>query len=146
MEVDERRLRKLRNHHRVMLAIYAMVIVLMFLLEVRSDQRVEFLFLPGVPLPESCLSRGWFELDCPGCGLTRSFIYLAAGRIADSWSANRVGWLLLLAVLLQFPYRAMALRNLAHGYEQPFSRWHTPFSAILIVALISNWLLKISGH
>ena len=146
MEDDERRLQKQRNHHCVMLAIYAAVVVLMFLLEVRSDQRVEFFFLPDVPLPESCLSRGWFELDCPGCGLTRSFIYLAAGRIEESWSANRVGWLLLLAVLLQFPYRAMALRNLAHGHEQPFARWHTPFSALLIFALISNWLLKTSGY
>ncbi|MFT5326918.1 MAG: hypothetical protein ACI8P0_004801 [Planctomycetaceae bacterium] len=146
MEVDEQRLQKRRNHHRVLLAIYATVVVLMFLLQVRSDQRVELFFLPGIPLPETCYSRSLFDVDCPGCGLTRSFIYLAAGRIADSWSANRVGWLLLFAVLVQFPYRVMALRKLDRSQEPPLARWHTPFSAILIVALITNWLLKSAGY
>lgn len=146
MEVDERRLQKRRNHHRVLLAIYATVVVLMFLLQVRSDQRVEFFFLPDVPLPETCYSRSLFDVDCPGCGLTRSFIYLAAGRIADSWSANRVGWLLLFAVLIQFPYRLLALRNLDRAQEPPLASWHTPFSAFLIVALITNWLLKSTGY
>ena len=146
MDSDQQSQQKRRNHHRVMLAIYATVIVLMFLLQVRSDQRVEFFFLPGVPLPESCLSRSLFDVDCPGCGLTRSFIYLAAGRVAESWSINRVGWLLLLAVLLQFPYRMMALKKIDQGQKPPFARWHTPYSTVLIVALITNWLLKSCGY
>jgi hypothetical protein len=146
MEVDEQRLQKRRNHHRVLLAIYAMVVVLMFLLRVRGDQRVEFVFLPGTPLPETCYSRILFDVECPGCGLTRSFIYLAAGRVADSWSANRVGWLLLFAVLVQFPYRVMTLRKLDRGQEPPLARWHASFSAFLIVALIANWLLKTFGY
>lgn len=146
MDVDDRRLQKRRNHHRVMLAIYATVVVLMFLLQVRSDQRVEFFFLPEMPLPETCYSRALFDVDCPGCGLTRSFIYLAAGRIADSWSANRVGWLLLFAVLIQFPYRVLAIRKLDRSQEPPLASWHTPFSAFLIVALITNWLLKSAGY
>jgi hypothetical protein len=145
MDFGERRKQKQRHHHRVLLAIYIAVLVLMFLLQVRSDQRVEFFFLPGIPMPESCISRSMFDVDCPGCGLTRSFIYLAAGSVADSWSANRVGWLLLSAVLMQIPYRVMALRKLERGQEPPFNRWHTPFSAILIVALITNWLLKTAG-
>lgn len=146
MAIDDRTQRKQRNHHRVMLTIYAVVVVLAFLLQVRADQRVEFFFLPDVPLPESCASRSLFDLDCPGCGLTRSFIYLAAGRFFDSWSANRIGWLLLLAVLIQIPYRLLALNKIDRGQEAPFANWHTPFSAILIVALIGNWVLKVAGY
>ncbi|NQV28507.1 MAG: DUF2752 domain-containing protein [Rhodopirellula sp.] len=146
MDVVEPDQQKQRNHHRVMLAIYATVVVLMFLLQVRNDQRVEFYFLPGIPFPESCFSRSLFGIDCPGCGLTRSFIYLAAGRVIESFSANRIGWLLMVAVLIQFPYRMMAIRHIDRGQEPPFVRWHTPFSAVLIVALISNWLLKTIGY
>ena len=146
MDDADRRQQKLRTHHQTLLAVYAMVVVLAFSLHVRSDQRVEFFFLPGVALPESCISRSVFETDCPGCGLTRSFIHLAAGNLAESWSANRVGWLLLTAVLIQFPYRILALRNLTRDQEPPFTRWHTAFSTLLIIALISNWLLKTAGY
>lgn len=146
MQIDGPRQQKRRNHHLLLLSLYTIVMVLAFSLRVRSDQRVEFFFLPDVALPESCISRTVFKTDCPGCGLTRSFIHLAAGNAADSWSANRVGWLLLLAVLIQFPYRIMALRNLREGSAPPLARWHTPFSGFLIAALIANWLLKTTGY
>jgi hypothetical protein len=138
--------RKWRNHHRVMLAICGAVVVLAFVLRVKPNQRVEFFFLSGTALPESCMSRTLFNSDCPGCGLTRSFIHLAAGRIGQSWDTNRVGWLLLIAVLLQFPYRIAALRNVAVDQTPPFQKWHAAFSGVLIVALVGNWLCKLLGY
>jgi hypothetical protein len=135
-----------RNHHRMMLAICGAVVVLSFALRVKPDQRVEFFFLPGSPLPESCMSRTLFHTDCPGCGLTRSFIHLAAGRTGQSWSTNRVGWLLAIAVLLQFPYRIAALKSVAADQPPPFWKWHATFSGVLIVALVGNWLFNITGH
>ena len=130
-----------------MLLIATIIVVLSFVLQVRSDQRVELRFLPDYPFPETCLSRSMWGIACPGCGLTRSFILLVRGQFAESFAVNRTGWLLAVAVLVQFPYRLFMLRQLArHGYPEP--DWHlatTVFSAVLIAALVVNWGLALIG-
>ncbi len=107
-----RRINGKRQHHRFYLWFAAVIVVAAFLLTVRDDQRVALRSLPNVALPESCPSKIYFGIDCPGCGLTRSFIHLAAGHLAASFASHRVGWLLALAVLGQFPYRWFVLRKL----------------------------------
>ncbi len=112
-----RRIDGQRKHHHFYLWFAAVIVVFAFLLTVRDDQRVALRPLPNVVLPESCPSRIYFGLDCPGCGLTRSFIHLAAGHLAASFASHRVGWLLALAVLGQFPYRWFVLRQLRRRAE-----------------------------
>tara|TARA_B100000029_G_scaffold228842_1_gene226463 strand:- start:505 stop:1041 length:537 start_codon:yes stop_codon:yes gene_type:complete len=134
-------------HHRNMLLAAAAVLLLAISLRTRADQRVEFVWLPGWPMPETCASRGVFNVECPGCGLTRSFIALAAGDLADAWRMNRTGWLLAVAVLCQFPYRLATIRQLKlSGFPEPLPPWlKSGFSWTLIAALIINWGLKIVG-
>lgn len=143
--VDPARLRC--NHHRNILVICTVVVVIAVTLQTRSDQRVEFAWLPGVPMPQTCASRIIFDVDCPGCGLTRSFIALAAGDFSNAFQQNRTGWLLAVALLIQFPYRLYLFRHTkTHGLPEPFPGWLTPaFTWTLLVALIGNWALKILG-
>jgi hypothetical protein len=122
-----------------MLALACGILVLSLLLEVRSDDHAALVFLPNWPIPSSCPSQVIFGVDCPGCGLTRSFILMAHGDWHRAFSKHRVGWLLALAVVLQIPYRLTALwgRN-----RQPLGkRFPEIFGLVLIVALIGNWLL-----
>ena len=84
--------------------------VLSFALQVRPDERVHVGGLSGLPLPPSCASYELFRVRCPGCGLT-SFIRLAHGDLAASWRYHRIGWVLALAVVVQIPYRLLALRH-----------------------------------
>ena len=51
-----------------LLLIAVAVLVLSFTLRVRADQRVELLGLSHFPAPETCGSRLWFGIECPGCG------------------------------------------------------------------------------
>jgi hypothetical protein len=44
--------------------------------------------------PVLCPFRLLTGLPCPGCGLTRAWVYLAHGQYADSLAANPFGWLL----------------------------------------------------
>ena len=143
--VDREALR--RNHHRNMLILCTTVVILALTLQTRADQRVEFAWLPGVPMPESCASRSIFDVECPGCGLTRSFIAIARGSLSAAFQQNRTGWLLACGLLIQFPYRVWMLHHVrTRGLPEPVpERLKLVLVWILIVALIGNWLLKILG-
>jgi hypothetical protein len=132
---------RLRCRHIQMLCVALVVIVLASLLEVHSDQRVALSCLPGWPLPEICLSRKIFGVTCPGCGLTRSFIYLAHGDLSASWNVHRVGWLLALSVVLQLPYRIFALWT--GNYVPLGTTVPRLFGSLLILLLFVNWLVNV---
>ena len=59
----------------------------------------------GVDIPVVCGMRRLTGLGCPGCGLTRSFVFLGHGRVAEAFQMNWLGPPLFLAVLLQVPWR-----------------------------------------
>jgi hypothetical protein len=128
-----------KNRHQTMLLIACGVVAFAFLLQVREDSRVELRLLPGYPLPETCATHQLFGVDCPGCGLTRSFIHLSRWDWRASLAVHRLGWLIAAAVLLQIPYRVAALRR---GSEFPLGRtFAIRFGQALIALLIANWLL-----
>ncbi len=98
--------------------------------------RVAIFFLPRWPLPQMCASRRFLAIDCPACGLTRSFVHLAHGHWQAAWHCHRLGWLLALLTVLQIPYRLLALsgmRLLKPGEGRGII-WG------LIAAFIVNWL------
>jgi hypothetical protein len=122
-----------------MLAASALIVVLSFLLQVRSDDRVSLVGLPQYPLPHTCPARALFHINCPGCGLTRGFIHLAHARWRDAWQCHRLTMVLAASVLLQFPYR---LISLCRPDGRWLGAWFPPlFGYTLIALLIGNWLL-----
>jgi hypothetical protein len=132
------------RRHREMLGIAALVVVFASVFQVRPDERVILTGLPDYPLPPTCMSRELFGLPCPGCGLTRSFVHLAHGDWSAAWRSHRLGWLLATAVLLQFPYRLLAL---GRGGRSPLSTWVPRwFGYLLITSLLVNWTLEILTH
>lgn len=131
----------LARKHREMLVIALLVVVLAFVLEVRSEERVGVTGFPGLTLPPLCQSYAWFGIRCPGCGMTRSFVQLAHGDLAESWRHHRLGWLLALAVVLQVPYRLLSLRRAdKSALGSLFPRL---FAWLLIALLLGNWLVDV---
>jgi hypothetical protein len=138
-------LRQRRERHRFMLGLALFIVAASFFLQFNDGQSVRLPWL-DVALPPLCGSRALFNVECPGCGLTRSFIALAAGDWHTSFHYHRLGWLMALAVVMQIPYRVVALRELRLGHFAERT-WPTWFGNALIVALIANWLVKmIGGH
>jgi hypothetical protein len=127
-----------RGRHREMLLVTTVILIGSFVLKVRADQRVAPRGFPGYPLPETCHTRALFGMKCPGCGLTRSFIYLAEGSWNTSLASHRIGWLMALAVLLQLPYRVLCLR---WGEPPPWGLFAARcFGYFLIAALVGSWI------
>jgi hypothetical protein len=129
-----------RRRHWEMLAIACFVVLASLVLEVHPDGRVGLAGAPRLLLPPLCLPQEWFGLRCPGCGLTRSFVYLADGNWSASLEAHRLGWLVAAAVVVQAPYRL-------HALWRPGRLLLSPCAARclgngLIAALILYWLLE----
>ena len=80
-----------------------------------GDERQVLLPWTNWPLPELCTFRRQLSMDCPGCGLTRSFIHLVHGDIASAWKLNWVGVIIFGYTLAQPP---LALLHWAGLQEQ----------------------------
>lgn len=122
-----------------MLWVAVLVVAAALVLEVPSADRVEVSGFRGIPMPGLCLSKSLFGVECPGCGLTRSLVHFFHGDFGASWRAHRIGWIMAIAVLLQFPYRIAAL---VRRDDYPLGKWGPmAFGYALIVLLVGNWLV-----
>jgi hypothetical protein len=134
-----RRASSQRRHHRDMLILSVLCLVLAFALEVTDGgERVCVRGIPAARLPGTCLSREWFRLECPGCGLTRSMVLFARGQWLASWRMHHLGWLFFVMVAAQLPYRWLSLRR-ARTVLGP--RTLKVISITMIVLLIGNWVV-----
>src|SRR3954464_9055308 len=86
------------RRHWEMLVLSIVVVVLSFLFMIRTDGRVAFRGFTGRALPDTCLSHALFGIDCPACGLTRSFVKLSRADWSGSLAYHRLGWMMALAV------------------------------------------------
>jgi Protein of unknown function (DUF2752) len=137
------RARRQAGHHRWLLAIACAIWLLAVLLQELPDGRVAFRGLPQLPLPQICASRVLFGFRCPGCGLTRSIIDLAAGDWRASWDDHRLGGLLALVIAAQIPYRLYVLRR---PERPPLAiRWQIVLAYTLVALLLGNWLFDVAA-
>jgi hypothetical protein len=126
-----------RRRHREVLFWSALALTLAPLLVVLPEGRVGLRMMPWLVLPPSCPSRELFDVDCPGCGLTRSFVFMSEGNWAASLDCHRLGWLLMGIAALQIPYRLHMLYG--SGRFALSRRAAGLISTGLISLLILNW-------
>lgn len=101
------------RYHAALLAAAVAVLAAACVLTNDGDARVA---LAGIPLPELCWWRRWLGWECPGCGLTRSFVALAHGDFWGAWQFKPLGVLLFAIVAAQVPYRLVQLWRGARGH------------------------------
>lgn len=66
-------------------------------------------------LPETCGSKRSLGLECPGCGLTRSFILSAHGQWATAFAVHPFGMLGFLGLVALIPVRLWQAVRLLTG-------------------------------
>jgi hypothetical protein len=131
-----------RNFDWVFLGLGVVVIGLSFLLGRESDGVGVSLPLLDYRLPSICAAKNLLGVDCPGCGLTRSFISLAHGNFWASFQANPVGWLYFGVMAFQIPYRSLLIWQWSH--DKPTYRIENGPLIFLTVCLIAQWIIKSS--
>lgn len=74
----------------------------------------EMLDLFGQEIPVLCGFRKMFGIPCPGCGMTRSFVFLAHGDLVSGFRMNLLGPPLFAFVFAQVPFQVY---KLVQGYR-----------------------------
>ncbi len=95
-------------------------------------------------MPSMCAWKKAFNIDCPGCGLTRSFVALGHGDVVEAWMYNPAGLLMFAIVLYQLPFRGRQLWALWHGRpDYRHGPWTLQFTIWgVVLALIAQWVVR----
>jgi len=121
------------------------VLVLAAVLSVSGGTQV-LLPIVDLPLPELCTLRRFTGINCPGCGLTRSFIALAHGDVRSAWIFNPAGVFWFAAIAFQVPYRSYQLWRIRRGLDELSFPRGAPFALlVLAVATLSQWAARMIG-
>jgi len=135
--------RRGREDDVAILAVALVVIAAAWMLDVTPAQDGVSLF--GLQLPEVCGARRWGG-ECPGCGLTRSFVLGVRGDL-EAFRLHPGGPLLLLLLVSQVPLRGARLL-LGRGLDGPVSpgrarRWGILVWVAIGVCVVGGWLIKV---
>jgi hypothetical protein len=94
-------------------------------------------------LPELCQFKRTFGIDCPGCGFTRSFVYIARFRISDAWSVQPIGTILAIVLAASIPYRVYQIARVHHGYKLHSTMKLEVYTiAVIAVLAYGRWLWR----
>ena len=91
-------------------------------------------------VPHFCLFQELLRFPCPGCGITRSFSYMAAGDVERSLSANPAGLVLGIGLFAQIGCQSLAITGLVPA--QRTLRGARTISAVVFSALVFVWLSR----
>ncbi len=109
-----------------------------------STPEAPSLHVGKITLPNTCIFRSTTGLPCPGCGLTRSMVAAAHGRLAESFSHHRLGLLTLIYVFLQFVFNLFYVS--IPKWREPLSRYIKLLHKgmiLLAVLFFLNWVLTL---
>ena len=94
----------------------------------------------GITLPGVCMSRQLFNVSCPGCGLTRSFVAFAHGDFRHSLSSHRLGPLLYVYFVFLLALHAYGLYARNRILPRILVMTHHWAGLVMVALLIGNWI------
>jgi hypothetical protein len=89
----------------------------------------------------ACWWQKYFGFDCPGCGLTRSFVAMAHGQFDEAVACNAAGPLLFFGALVLLTDRAA---RLAFDRRLYLPGGEDKFFGLALIVMLSNWIIKVA--
>jgi hypothetical protein len=118
------------------------IIVLSRILTIEGSGVVLPLF-GGYNLPGACTFKAIFGIDCPTCGMTRSFISISRFSFKEAYKYNPIGFLAYILILFQIPYRIFLIVS---KVDVKKIKWLEisllAYVCIFFVALAINWIVR----
>jgi len=104
-----------------------------------------FVVLPWLDftLPDLCWWRRLLQIECPGCGLTRSLVCAVHGRWKLAVGFHPGGIVVLAGLVGQLPYRSLQLARIASGRPSLGGRWLRVTGWGLMLAVLAGWLARV---
>jgi len=127
----------------IILLIAILLPILARILVLDENQQVLLPISQHTPLPNVCQFKNIFGIDCPSCGLTRSFILWMHGDYLAAWKLHRLSIFILVFLIIQIPYRLYTLilkKRIVFFSER---RWLLPTSTVFILLFIGNWFYNL---
>lgn len=95
-------------------------------------------FLPVLSTGYRCPALSLLGIPCATCGMTRAFVALAHGRLADAWAASPAGALLAAGAWL-LALAALARPALGLAWPALGPRSARALAVAAVVGLLVNW-------
>jgi hypothetical protein len=130
-----------RGFQIVILLACVAIVGLAFLLDV-DDTGVSIF---GWKWPMKCSMYETLGIRCASCGLTRALCYAAHGKLAQASQMNAMWPAVFGAILLEIPYRLMALAIWPGKIPRPLIMGHGVIIAGVFALLIGYWLIYLRG-
>jgi len=109
---------------------------------------ISFIYHPAdEPRFTVCIFKNLSGLDCPGCGLTRSFCALSQGHLAKAFYFNKLGpflYVVFAATWLRTLFVLLKLKTAAAFATTVMTRF--PLSKIGLAAFATYWVARTALH
>jgi len=92
-------------------------------------------------LPHCCLMDYVFNVECPGCGITRSFCEISRGNIGSASAYNLSSLFVAVHFLMQIPLRLRVL--LSENFRTRMNLLSRYSGKVVLTVVISVWLITI---
>lgn len=129
-----------KKTHLTYVILFAMLILLPFLFSFQKGEVNKVTFFK-FKIPSPCITKNVFKRDCPGCGLTRSFVKIAQGEFREAFRFNRISILLYIFFISAMAFHAYCLYKLPNPIPEKLGRTKRIFSNLMIFFILANWLL-----
>ena len=95
-------------------------------------------------LPTVCLFHMLTGRPCPGCGLTRSFVYFAHGKWSQAVAYHPLGPALFIACALYVVCGLLQLKVLALSPKKR-ARFQRCAGYVVLALVLGVWIVRVSG-
>lgn len=99
------------------------------------------LTVAGYTLPGACFSQQLLDADCPGCGLSRSFVCLAHGDPRAALRLHRLGPVLYLFLAVLSGLYIWRLTRPGCRWPPAIGPWVHWGGWLMILAILGNWVV-----
>lgn len=92
------------------------------------------------PIPiGKCFYRDNFGIECPSCGLTRSFISIENMEFKQAFTYNRIGFLVYILMILVLILNIMGIKGLKA--TSWFGKIVAVYGFLICISLVINWVI-----